>query len=659
MTVQPQADAVAPGRGAEWNTRPVPVFAGTFDTHIKTGEDYNTVTLADIFAQEPDNKAKGPGLAFIPSSYANFDAREHAAQRERGEYVALVGDVDSGNHSPAEIKRAVKAFAGPAVYLIYSSAHARPGDMRWRIILPLAAQQTFDAWYDAQCAFFAFMEARGVDMDHAMARAAQPVYLPNVPPVHAKTGTPLRGEDGAPLHYKRTATPLTAPGLNLDAPPVAEGITTIRQRRAEDERQRETIRREVEARRAAKPRGDGASVIDDFNANNPVATMLEICGYTQSPRSSEDWRSPNQTGETYATRIIGSKWISLSASDAAARVGESCKSGCFGDAYDLYSHYKHGGDHKAAYRALIAEHRGNNNVIYPAQFEPLEPPVWMAEIPAHDEPPEWGGDGLPQAGDVMDWQGTADDLRKLTATVMADKLHVPALKRGISAAALMAKQFAPINFVVPGLLAEGATLFGGKPKIGKSWMAYDFALAIASGRPVFGSIPITQGDVLYLALEDSERRLKSRLLKKGIRDAPERLTLVTEWPSLDNGCIAEMEAWADSVERPSLAIVDVLKMVRGATRGNESIYDADYRALSGLATFARNRGIAVLIVHHTRKMEADDPLESLSGTNGLTGAEDTVMVLKRDNGTLGTHGTGGVSSRELDLFDPRGWETEQ
>jgi len=210
---------------------------------------------------------------------------------------------------------------------------------------------------------------------------------------------------------------------------------------------------------------------------------------------------------------------------------------------------------------------------------------------------------------------------------------LPAYLRGISAAALMLKDFDAVRYIVPGLIAEGVTLFAGKPKIGKSWMAYDYALAIASGRPVFGSIPITQGDVLYAALEDSQRRLKSRLLKKGIRSAPERLTLVTEWPTLDEGCIAELEAWADAVERPSLVIIDVLKMVRSATRNNEALYDADYRALTGLAAFARSRGIAVMVVHHVRKMEADDPLESISGTNGLTGAADTVMVLKRDIGT--------------------------
>jgi hypothetical protein len=248
--------------------------------------------------------------------------------------------------------------------------------------------------------------------------------------------------------------------------------------------------------------------------------------------------------------------------------------------------------------------------------------------------------GLPDKGDVSDWLdagNTRADLLRLAEQALqapaAPKGPMPAYMRGISAAALMAKHFDPVNYVVPGLIAEGVTLFGGKPKIGKSWMAYDFALAIPSGRPVFGSIPITQGDVLYLALEDSERRLKSRLLKKGVHNPPERLTLVTEWPGLDAGCISELEAWADAVERPSLVIVDVLKMVRGGTRANESLYDADYRALTGLATFARSRGIAVLVVHHVRKMESDDPLESLSGTNGLTGAADSVMVLQRDIGT--------------------------
>lgn len=291
------------------------------------------------------------------------------------------------------------------------------------------------------------------------------------------------------------------------------------------------------------------------------------------------------------------------------------------------------------WRSEYAEHfRGRTVIILPDNDD--EGRTFAAKVKA--EVAGVGGrgvilelPGLPHRGDIIDWTGTAGDLQKLIVAALEAKpapSREPAYMRGISAAALMAKQFAPVRFIATGLLAEGATLFGGKPKLGKSWLALQIGCSVASGQPLFGSIPVDAGDVIYLALEDSERRLRSRLVKQG-RTPPERLTLATEWPTLDGDCMAELEAWADAVERPVLVIVDVLKMVRGSARANESLYDADYRALAGLRNFAQSRSIAVLVVHHVRKMDADDPLESLSGTNGLTGAADTVMVLKRDMGT--------------------------
>ena len=210
----------------------------------------------------------------------------------------------------------------------------------------------------------------------------------------------------------------------------------------------------------------------------------------------------------------------------------------------------------------------------------------------------------------------------------------PAFRRyGISAKALMAMDFPPINYVVPGYIAEGLTLFAGSPKIGKSWMALGLGVAIASGRPAFGSIAVDQGDVLYLALEDNPRRLKRRLLKMGVSTPPERLTLCTDWPNLDEGCVDEIATWIGEVEKPTLVVVDVLSKVRPDASGKDSAYDADYRTLTGLQLLAGHHGLAIVVVHHTRKMEADDPFDSVSGTRGLTGAADTVLVLKRDSGT--------------------------
>lgn len=338
-----------------WNARQVVLFAGQHDTHIETGEDYDTGTLADLFAMEPGRAGKRAALAFIPSTYADFDARCHSAQREFGKFVALTGDIDHGDYALDVVKAAVLAFVGGAAWLIYSSSHAMPGDMRWRVVIPLHVPARFEAWHDAQCAFFDFMESRGIGMDRALARPGQPVYAPNVPAVHARTGSALRGPEGAPLHYQRAASGLDVLGLGLDVGPVAAGMEAIRCKRIADEAERERISAEAELRRTVQLSGDRTSLIDDFNASHSVSSMLEMCGYEQSPRCSDDWRSPHQSSPTFATRVIGSKWVSLSGSDAAAGVGATCDAGRWGDAFDLFVHFKFGGDRRGALLQLRAE----------------------------------------------------------------------------------------------------------------------------------------------------------------------------------------------------------------------------------------------------------------------------------------------------------------
>jgi RecA-family ATPase len=186
----------------------------------------------------------------------------------------------------------------------------------------------------------------------------------------------------------------------------------------------------------------------------------------------------------------------------------------------------------------------------------------------------------------------------------------------------MALTFEPVSYVIPGYICEGLTVLAGSPKLGKSWMTLAWALAVSSGRPAFGSIPVLLGDVLYLALEDNQRRLKKRLLHMGVTDAPERLTFHTDWPDLDNGCVLAVEQWLDAHSDARLIVVDVLAKVRGMA-GKEWAYEADYKVLSGLQALAGRYGVAIVVVHHTRKMEADDPFDSVSGTRGLTGAADT------------------------------------
>ena len=204
-----------------------------------------------------------------------------------------------------------------------------------------------------------------------------------------------------------------------------------------------------------------------------------------------------------------------------------------------------------------------------------------------------------------------------------------------SAADLGEMVFPEIRWIVPMYLPEGCTILAGRPKLGKSWLALDIALAVARGSYCLGDIECPKGDVLYLALEDNQRRLKSRIDKVSPPRCdnrwPHELEYATEWPRCDDGGLEAIRAWVESKENPRLVIVDVLAQFRSGRGGQESLYEADYRAVKGLQELASEYNIAVVVIHHVRKGMGDtDPFERVSGTLGLTGAADTTMILDRD-----------------------------
>ena len=196
-------------------------------------------------------------------------------------------------------------------------------------------------------------------------------------------------------------------------------------------------------------------------------------------------------------------------------------------------------------------------------------------------------------------------------------------------------EFPAIEFILPGYVPEGATILAGRPKLGKSWLALDLALAVSRGTSCLGTA-CDQGNVLYLALEDNRRRLQSRLQKlspaRELQPWPEALTFATEWKRHDAGGLDDIRSWAGSVSDPRLVIVDVLAQFRGGRANTESQYEADYVAVKGLQEIAGDLQIGIIIVHHVRKGAGEtDPFEKVSGTLGLTGAADTTIVLDRDS----------------------------
>ena len=199
---------------------------------------------------------------------------------------------------------------------------------------------------------------------------------------------------------------------------------------------------------------------------------------------------------------------------------------------------------------------------------------------------------------------------------------------------ILATEYQPLSWVVRGYVCEGLVILAGRRKLGKTWLAIDWAIAVACGDFAMGSIPCEQGDVLYIDMENGHRRIKRRietLFPHGSnRPDLSRLEWVSEAPMLNKGFIDALDDWRLSVPKPRLVIIDVLQRIKPAGNANQNAYESDYSMMAALQQWATTHGIAVIALHHTRKGGADDPLEALSGSNGLSACADTTLVLNRD-----------------------------
>jgi hypothetical protein len=195
---------------------------------------------------------------------------------------------------------------------------------------------------------------------------------------------------------------------------------------------------------------------------------------------------------------------------------------------------------------------------------------------------------------------------------------------------LDAQEFPPLTYAVPGLVPEGSVLLVGAPKIGKSWLVLSIALAAAAGGRALG-VEIPKRPVLYLALEDGDRRLQDRCRRLLADEAiPEPFQYLTR---VEPGRVGDtIAAWAHwHKEPPPLVILDTLGKVLPPTQMGEDRYQRDYRVGTALKRIVDDLpGMTLLINHHDRKAHAEDFVDAVSGTHGLAGAADTIIVLARD-----------------------------
>ncbi len=203
----------------------------------------------------------------------------------------------------------------------------------------------------------------------------------------------------------------------------------------------------------------------------------------------------------------------------------------------------------------------------------------------------------------------------------------------IDAVDLMNKQLPPPKFVCENLLPVGYTVFGGKPKKGKSMAVLgSIVIPICLGTRAFGVHGVDQGEAVYLGFEESERRTRERLRKFVPMDIPlERLRgklhLVFSPPRYHENGIEIIERFLDEHRDVKTCVIDTLQRFSPPKRRSDDSYDAEYNTGAQIFRVAQERELAIIGVTHTTKAEYGDIFDSIRGT-GTTAAADTVMVFE-------------------------------
>lgn len=220
------------------------------------------------------------------------------------------------------------------------------------------------------------------------------------------------------------------------------------------------------------------------------------------------------------------------------------------------------------------------------------------------------------------------DMLKLTAVRSTDLLKM---------------KYKRLSQPVQGLITEGLTLLVGASKIGKSWLVLSMCLAVANGTEFLGHLT-EQGVVLYMALEDSGRRLQSRLSK--LTGASENLFFCTNALTLSCGMEKQLTNWFNDHRDTKLIVIDTLQMIRGGQQAVKDAYQNDYATMQKLKVIADENHASIVLVHHTNKQKnVEDNFDKISGSTGLMGAADTTILIDRDRRSK--QATVGVVGRDV------------
>lgn len=203
----------------------------------------------------------------------------------------------------------------------------------------------------------------------------------------------------------------------------------------------------------------------------------------------------------------------------------------------------------------------------------------------------------------------------------------------ISAFDLQNKEFGERYYAVHNMIPEGETVIAAPPKTGKSWLMLDMCLKVAKGEKFLG-FDTEKSDTLYLALEDGDNFEQERLnIVTGGKQAPKNFHFVfNNVMPMTEGFLLQLDELLKQFPDVKIVVIDTLQFIKYRQGKSESAYECDYRTGRDLKEYAEKKGIAIVVVTHTTKMiHIEDDMANVSGTNGVTGAADSVIVLSKEH----------------------------
>lgn len=183
----------------------------------------------------------------------------------------------------------------------------------------------------------------------------------------------------------------------------------------------------------------------------------------------------------------------------------------------------------------------------------------------------------------------------------------------------------PEWLIDPVMPAGGMVGLYGPPGAGKSFLAIDFAMAVATGRAWQGR-PTKKGLVVYISAEGGAgigKRVLAWLKANHVDPKDAKIAwLIESLPMTEDseGVAILLKRLVDEVgEAPVLIIVDTLAR---CFDGDENQQEDMNRFVAGVDLLRKELGCTVIIVHHTR-LEADRE----RGNTAFRGAADTMIAV--------------------------------